>query len=759
MNYEHDNGFGQTPGMNRRPPSRGEGTQYGQRGNYQRMASSGENGMTGYGPGGSRADGRRISDGGSMRASSAGRETDMTGMPRGTGRPAGGRMSGSGTAMRETAAGREAGAQAGRARRSAASGTRARRPGDIPPPGETVRGAVSQAKIKKAQQKRRTRRLITMIVAECLTLMLIFTYGYFARRLTLIQHQDFSAKDVGNSEISVDTIKKMKGYRMIAVFGVDSRDNNVGAGCQSDVNIICCINEDTGEIKLVSVYRDTYLNINDEGSYRKFNAAYTNGGPKQALKALNKNLDLDITEYITFSWKAVADGINILGGVDIDITKSEFRFINGFITETVKATGIGSHQLSSAGPNHLDGVQAVAYGRLRLMDTDYARTERQRKIIELAFAKAKQADYAALNNILVTVLPSVSTNLTFADMTSMALNISKYHIGETAGFPFAKGNVNIPGKGDCVIPQTLESNVSQLHTFLFGDEAYEPTEQVKQISSKVASDSGMYKEGKPSKGSAIPKDSDDNQVSTRPASTEAETRETERETDAEGNIVIPWETDENGRVTGVYPGMTDADGNLIDAPIEDWPEEGENPGGAGNGQNYGPGGITNPGTTTSPNQPGGNRNPAGPGDISGNGENRNPNGTTDPRNPDNGSQTLNPGQNTGPGGGINPGGVTGPQGGTNPGGTTNPDGNTGTNPGGTTSPGGTTPGGNTGADNQGTVTPGGNGGTSPGGTSTTPTQSWEAGPGVTGQNNNQAGSPGDLAGGNNGGENSPQGPG
>ena len=209
----------------------------------------------------------------------------------------------------------------------------------------------------------------------------------------------------------------MKGYRMIAVFGVDSRSTDVGAGNQSDVNILCCINQDTGDIKLVSLYRDTYLNINDSGSYRKFNAAYANGGPEQALKAINKNLDLDITEYVTFSWKAVADSINILGGVDVEITKSEYKYINGFITETVKATGVASKHLSGPGLHHLDGVQAVAYGRLRLMDTDYARTERQRKIIELAFAKAKQADYSVLNNILVVILPTISTNLTFSDMT------------------------------------------------------------------------------------------------------------------------------------------------------------------------------------------------------------------------------------------------------------------------------------------------------------------------------------------------------
>ena len=626
---------------------------------------------------------------------------------------------------------------------SRSSGTR-KMPSDLRL-GENPREALAQARIARAKHKKRKRRIITMIVVECFTLMLIFGYGYLARRWNMMQREEFKPQDVQNNELSVEYRKEMqKGYRMIAIFGVDSRSTNVGAGVQSDVNIICCINEDTGEIKLVSLYRDTYLNINDSGSYRKFNAAYTNGGPEQALKALNRNLDLDITEYITFSWKAVAEGINILGGVDVDITRSEFKFINGFITETVNATGIGSHQLKGPGTHHLDGVQAVAYGRLRLMDTDYARTERQRKIIELAFAKAKQADFSALNNILVTILPNVSTNLTVSDMTSMALNIGKYHIGETAGFPFAKGNVTIPGKGDCVIPQTLESNVSQLHAFLFGNENYTPTERVKQISARVAEDSGMYREGKPSRGSALATDSyvPDETTKDREKETDTteETDESESilqwetdeygnpvliypgETDEYGNPVItyPRETDEYGNPVITYPGETDEYGNLIDGPIDNWPEDpdGEYPGGH-TGTGPGGTGTTDPGGRL-PVMPGGNGNTdngnrtpgesdgnsqgpgwwstegdgstqAGPGGVSQPGVTTNQGGTSQP------GGTTNPGGSTQPGGTANPGGSTQPGGTTSPGGNTRPGGTGGTQPGDTGGPGSNTQSGGTGS--------------------------------------------------------------
>lgn len=234
--------------------------------------------------------------------------------------------------------------------------------------------ARSMARQKRIARNKKRRRIITAIVAEIFALLFIFGYAYAYKIYSKPQRLDFKQENIKNEELSVEDIKKMKGYWMIAIFGVDSRGTNVGKGTNADVNMIACINQDTGDIKLVSVYRDTYLNIDDKGSYNKINQAYAIGGPEQAVKALNKNLDLNITDYITFNWKGVADAINILGGVDVEITKSEFKYINSFITETVKTTGIGSHQLKSAGMNHLDGVQAVAYGRLRLMDTDYART-------------------------------------------------------------------------------------------------------------------------------------------------------------------------------------------------------------------------------------------------------------------------------------------------------------------------------------------------------------------------------------------------
>ena len=329
-------------------------------------------------------------------------------------------------------------------------------------------------KLKARRKKKRKIWFILLEIAVLIGILCFAGYSYIGSRLDLMQRLPWNPDEIKNVEISEEKQEQMSGYWTIAVFGVDSRNSSVGKGNNSDVNILCNIDQGTGEIRLVSVYRDSYLNISDKNTYNKINAAYMQGGPEQVVKALNRNLDIDIDDYATFNWKAVADAINILGGIDVEITKSEFYYINAFISETVKATGVASTQLKSAGMNHLDGVQAVAYGRLRLMDTDYARTERQRKVISLAFEKMKKADWATINNIVQTVFPQVATSIEINDLPS---ELREKKMGR---------------KGACVIPQTLESNVIELHHFLFGDEEYTPTETVRTISQKIVSDTGVH---------------------------------------------------------------------------------------------------------------------------------------------------------------------------------------------------------------------------------------------------------------------------
>ncbi len=454
--------------------------------------------------------------------------------------------------------------------------------------------------------KSRLRTIIIFIVAEIIALALIGAGWYGKRMMSMMQtDSEFNKADMTNPYISVEKEQAMKGYWTVALFGVDSRDSSVGKGNMSDVIIICNINQETGEIKLVSLFRDTYLNVDDKNSYNKINQAYFRGGPKQAVEALNRNLDLEIDDYATFNWKAVADAINILGGVDVELSKAEFYYINAYITETVNSTGVGSHQLKSAGPNHLDGIQAVAYARLRKMDTDFARTERQRKIIQLSFDKLKQANFSVVNNVMEVVFPQILSSITLDDVIPAAKNLTRYHIGETAGFPEARSDMTMGKKGDCVIPQTLESNVISLHKFLFGDENYTPSDMVKKISAQIASDTGLYKEGKPvgdvgTGGGYTPKEteakSDEKSTEKDNSESTSSSDKNNESTSSSDESIIDGETD--------FEYETDEDGNVIDPPEDYVPSSSKHASESSEGLHPGESSQAHPGETTKAAHPG-----------------------------------------------------------------------------------------------------------------------------------------------------------
>ena len=412
-----------------------------------------------------------------------------------------------------------------------------------------------------AEIKRHRKLIIVFIILEILFLLGTGLYRYAQNKMSLIQPSQFKPAQVTNPNIPQGKVEEMEGYWTIALFGVDSRNNSVGKGNNADVIIICNIDQGTGEIKLVSVFRDTYLSVSDNGLYNKINQAYFLGGPEQAVEALNRNLDLQIDDFATFNWKAVVDAVNILGGVDVELSKAEFYYINAYITETVEATGVGSYQLKQAGLNHLDGVQAVAYARLRKMDTDFARTERQREIIDLCFQKLKKSDFAVVNNVMEAVFPQILSSVTIDDIIPAARNLTKYTIADTMGFPAARSDANMGKKGACVIPQTLESNVTLLHQFLFGDENYQPSDMVKKISAKISADTGMYNEAKPidhvgTDGGYIPKP-------TQATKATEETKENESESSTSGTdeSIIDGETD--------LEIETDEFGNELDPPEDD----------------------------------------------------------------------------------------------------------------------------------------------------------------------------------------------
>ena len=418
-----------------------------------------------------------------------------------------------------------------------------------------IEGELDEVYSKKEKRKKSLwKKILFLSVIEILTLVMIVCAGYVVRYMNIKPEVQFNIKNVKNQNIDVTKQEQMQGYWTIAVFGVDSRDGGVGRGANADVQLIVCIDRATGAVKLASVFRDTYLNLAAGSRFAKINEAYADGGPEQAVAALNKNLDLDIEHYATFNWRAVADVITMLGGVDIDITEKEFKYMNAYIHETsieskVNVKNPAAEYIKKPGMQHLDGVQAVAYARLRYMDDDFTRTKRQREVISQVLDKAKKADLATLTNVIDTVLPQIAFNVDVGDILELAKGVNKYNIVGSEGFPYDLRTQMMGKKGDCVIPLSLASNVTKLHEYLFGDENYKPSSAVWTFSDKIASDAQSYKNGGGEESSKKKsKHSDDEDEETKKSETkkkkgesesesESESKKKKAETDADGNLI------------------------------------------------------------------------------------------------------------------------------------------------------------------------------------------------------------------------------
>ncbi len=315
-----------------------------------------------------------------------------------------------------------------------------------------------------------------------------------AAAFVLFKYSEFNTVSLKKSELGINAGTSQEGYQTIALFGVDSRDGEIDGGTRTDTIMLLSICDETGEIRVASVYRDSLLQM-DDGSFNKANAAYASGGPAAALSMLNRNLDLDITEYITVDFASLADCIDLLGGVEIEVTDEEAAMLNQYVKETGKVAGKEAHELDGGGLYNLDGTQAVTYARLRkLAGSDYKRTERQRLVLEKMFEKMKSAGLITLNNLVDTVAPQISTDISLFEVLRLAVGLPSYHLGENCGFPFVVED-QIPYNGaSVVIPVDLAQNVEKLHEFLYDDASYEASGTVQEISGEIETRTGVYPE-------------------------------------------------------------------------------------------------------------------------------------------------------------------------------------------------------------------------------------------------------------------------
>ena len=362
----------------------------------------------------------------------------------------------------------------------------------------------------KAMKRRRRRRILFFFEVLILLILVggIFVYAQINKKLDLMQESDVDMSQVGVNE----GVEDVKGYQTIALVGLDNTSDTLDYG-NSDTMIIASINNDTKKVKLVSIYRDTYLNVGtdpkgNEDTYTKANAAYAYGGAQQLMTMMNKNLDLSLDGYVTVDFAAVAETIDLLGGLDIEMTADEVEHMNNYCVETSEATGKSYEEIyPEDGVHHLNGVQAVSYARIRkTAGNDFRRAARQRLVIYKMVEKAKNSSWTTLNKIVDTVCPMVATSLSKADILKMGMNMITYDIEDQSGFPtkHLEGETIKDAVGtDAVLPVTLEQNVIALHQFLYPEETdYVPYATVQEYSDHIIEESGYGEED-------IPKQSED----------------------------------------------------------------------------------------------------------------------------------------------------------------------------------------------------------------------------------------------------------
>ena len=341
-----------------------------------------------------------------------------------------------------------------------------------------------------SRKKRKKKSKIILLIVEFIVLIALLIGLFIYSKLSKVDNTgEIEEKDV-EIELDSETAEVLKGYTNIALFGLDNRDTGRYDGGNSDCIMIVSINNDTKKVKIVSVYRDTFLNVKED-TYNKINSAYSYGGPKGAIAALNKNLNLDIVNYVAVDFQALVDAVELLGGIELTLTDQEVQIMNdNYVEEINRVTDHNSAMLSGGGTYTVDGVQALAYCRIRYTaGADFKRTERQRYVLTQMINKAKGSGITTVGSMINSMIDEISTSYTSSGLLEMAKSVMDYELEDTHGWPFELCTGNYGSKGDLVVPTDLETNVKELHEYLFG-EKNAVSNTVSEISSYIRNYTG-----------------------------------------------------------------------------------------------------------------------------------------------------------------------------------------------------------------------------------------------------------------------------
>ena len=354
---------------------------------------------------------------------------------------------------------------------------------------------------KERRKKNRGLRIFTIVVT---TLVIVFCAAVLCAYLFVngkFSKMNYEAIDTTQIGINEQVEEKLKGYRTFAIFGVDTRsDDYDDSDNRSDSIILLVWNQDTNEFSLVSIYRDSFVDVDENGYTRldKINHAFAYGGIQNSLKSINQALDLNVKDYIAVNFFAVIDAVDALGGFDLNITSEEMQVMNStYIPELNKILpsempGYGHvESIQQSGVQHVDGAQTLAYCRVRYTSGgDYKRTERMRTILNMILNKVKKLSVPELNNFIDRMLPKIKTNVKGSEIITLAPNIFNLKITDTnVGWPYELAGWT--GEAWYAVPATLESNVIRLHQEVYGDDDYEVSETVQDMSDRIIRKTGV----------------------------------------------------------------------------------------------------------------------------------------------------------------------------------------------------------------------------------------------------------------------------
>lgn len=373
---------------------------------------------------------------------------------------------------------------------------------------------MSKKNYKKSRKYKKMRRRKIIFGIEITVLLILsgilFVYAWINRSMDKMNQDTLDSSQIQiNSEVKANTdLSQMSGTQVIALVGVDARGvegSELAESMNSDTIILCCIDHDKQEIRMVSIMRDTWMNMakytDEYYEFDKANSAYNRGGPESMLSMLNTNLDFALTDYVTVNFKALADAIDVLGGLDIEMTNAECAHANNYNREVSEAQGVEYEAIpydedlgdDYSEVRHVSGALATSYARIRYGGGDDAkRTSRQRIVINLMVQKLKQ-NPTKIPEILDKVMGNVSTSLTKNEILELGMHAVTYTMGTSYAYPFqlcyGENVVNALGE-DVVIPVTLEFNVRELHEYLYPGLSYEPSAAVTEYSDYIARKSG-----------------------------------------------------------------------------------------------------------------------------------------------------------------------------------------------------------------------------------------------------------------------------